>query len=172
VRRWLARGVLLVLATTLGGCAMPGGGAAGEEIVASVPGGMTQHEMENIFSGEVEKIEGPTGAIRTQIETFNVYLVSDPSFDRMQILMPIAHAGGLDKRVLNVLLEANFQKTLDARYAISEGVVYGVYLHPISTLTPEMIRSALEEVVNLGRNYGTTFSSQRRPFGLSPAGER
>jgi hypothetical protein len=125
--------------------------------------------MEIVFAGEVEKIEGPTGALRTQIETFNVYLVSDPTFDRMQILMPIAHAEGLDRRVLNVLLEANFQKTLDARYAVSEGVVYSVFLHPISTLSEELIRSALDQVVNLGRTYGTTFSGQRQPFGVPPA---
>jgi hypothetical protein len=168
VRRALALSVLAALAVQLVGCAMLGDGPDGGETGDSESAGMTQHEMEIVFAGQVEKIEGPTGAIRTQIDNFNVYLVSDVSFDRMQILMPIARTDGLDRRVFNVLLEANFQKTLDARYAVSEGVVYGIYLHPISTLTPAMIRSALEQVVNLGRTYGTTFSSQTQPFGVAP----
>jgi hypothetical protein len=121
---------------------------------------MTASEMELVFASQVAAIEGPPGAIRTKVDDFNVYLVSDPDADRMQIMMPISMAEGLDRRVLNVLLEANFQNTLDARYAISEGVVYGIYLHPISTLTPEMIRSALEQVVRLGRTYGTSFSAR------------
>ena len=166
--RALAIAVLMAHATLLGGCAMLGGGSRSGETADAESAGMTQYEMEIVFAGEVEKIEGPAGAIRTQIDTFNVYLVSDVGFDRMQILMPIARTDGLDRRVFNALLEANFQKTLDARYAVSEGVVYGIYLHPISTLTPAMIRSALEQVVNLGRTYGTTFSSQTQPFGIAP----
>ena len=170
--RSLALSVLLALASLLAGCAMLGDGPQAGESGDPGDAGMTQHEMEIVFAGEVEKIEGPTGALRTQIDTFNVYLVSDVTFDRMQILMPIARTDGLDRRVFNVLLEANFQKTLDARYAVSEGIVYGIYLHPISTLTPAMIRSALEQVVNLGRTYGTTFSSQTQPFGVAPEGAR
>ncbi len=172
MRRMLTLSLCILLAAFVAGCAMLGDGPRGEEPDEAQSGGMTQHEMENVFAGEVEKIEGPSGAIRTQIETFNVYLVSDDTYDRMQILMPIAYAEGLDARALTALLEANFQNTLDARYAISEGVVQGVYLHPISTLTPEMIRSALEQVVNLGRNFRANLMSQRRSLGPFPAGER
>lgn len=172
MRRTLTLSVCLLLAALMGGCAMFGDGPPDEQVGDAEVGGMTQFEMENVFAGEVEKIEGPSGAIRAQIDTFNVYLVSDAKYDRMQILMPIAYAEGLDARALTALLEANFQNTLDARYAVSDGIVQGVYLHPLSTLTPEMVRSALEQVVNLGRNFRANLTGQRRSLAPFPAGER
>jgi len=57
-----------------------------------------------------------------------------------------------------ILLQANFGQTLDARYAIKEGMLYAVFLHPLSTLEPRQIESALAQVANLVRNYGTSFS--------------
>ena len=172
MRRTLTLPVSILLAVLLSGCAMFGDGPSGEQAGDAEVVGMTQYDMEIVFSGEVEKIEGPSGAIRAQIETFNVYLVSDAKYDRMQILMPIAYAKGLDVRALTALLEANFQNTLDARYAISDGIVQGVYLHPISTLTPGMVRSALEQVVNLGRNFRANLTGQRRSLSPFPASER
>jgi hypothetical protein len=128
--------------------------------------------MEIIFASQVPAIEGPTGAIRTRIDGFNIYLISDPANDRMRIMAPIAVIEGLDPRVFSVLLNANFHNTLDARYAISEGAIYAIYLHPISSLTPEQIRSGLSQVVSLAKTFGTSFSSGGLHFGAPGTGAR
>jgi hypothetical protein len=135
-------------------------------------GVMTQTRMEIIFGEQVDAIEGPSGAIRTQVDGINVYLISDSSNDRMRIVAPIALIAGLDARVLSVMLDANFSTALDARYASSEGVIYSIYLHPISSLTPELIRSALDQVLSLVKTFGTTYSSGVIEFGRPGAGAR
>jgi len=144
----------------------------GKERSAGLDGSMTPTQMEIIFGEQVDAIEGPPGAIRTQIDGINVYLISDPSSDRMRIVAPIALVAGLDARVLSVMHEANFSTALDARYAISEGVIYSVYLHPISSLTPRLIKSALDQVLSLVKTFGTTYSSGEIEFGRPGAGAR
>jgi hypothetical protein len=37
-------------------------------------------------------------------------------------------------------------------------MLYAVFLHPLSTLDPRQLESALDQVASLVRNYGTTFS--------------
>lgn len=169
--------VLATLLVGLSGCAL--GAFVGGERIEGEPtaaigrdGDMTVAEMESIFAGQVDAIEGPPGAIRTRVGDISVYLISDELRDRMRIVAPIAHTDGIDPRVFNVLLEANFDRTLDARYGISEGVVYAVFLHPVSSLTPALIQSGFEQVLSLWRTYGTTFSSGKLEFGVPAGRER
>jgi len=148
---------LVLLAS--GGCAGMRGAGPGSASGGADGEPMTQARMELLFSDEVDAIVGPPGAIQTQIDGISIYLISQPTFDRMRIVAPIAMAQNLNRRVLEVLMEANFRSTMDGRYAISEGVIYAVFMHPISSLEPELLRSGLAQVVSLVKTFGTTFSS-------------
>ena len=160
-----AAGLLAIapIAFGLSGCAggiMPGtSGAPVEEVEGSTAGAaaepMTQARMEALFAEEADAIVGPPGAIQTRVDGIDVYLISDPGNDRMRIIAPIARVEGLDPRIYPILLRANFQTTRDARYAISNGVVYAAFLHPISSLSPELLRSAFSQVVSLAKAFGS-----------------
>ena len=126
---------------------------------------MTQARMELLFSENVDAIMGPPGAIQTRIDGINVYLISDPNNDRMRIIAPIARLEDVNPRLSEVLLRANFHSTLDARYAVSEGVIYAAFLHPISSLSHELLESALAQVLSLAKTFGSTFSSGELHFG-------
>lgn len=121
---------------------------------------MDQPRLEQIFADQVEAITGPSGAIQTQVAGVVVYCISDPARDQMRLIAPITRAAGLDPRIGEVLLRANFNNTGESRYAVSEDAVFAVYLHPLSSLTPDEIRSALAQVVSLAKTFGTTFSSE------------
>ena len=165
MRCWARSSLLLACSLAFAGCAAFSGGSSDAVGTASTREPMTPARMELIFASQVQAIEGPTGAIRTRIDGINIYLISDPANDRMRILAPIATIEGLDPRIFNLLLEANFHNTLDARYATSEGGIYAIYLHPISSLTPELIRSGLSQVVSLAKTFGTSYSSGKLYFG-------
>jgi len=120
---------------------------------------MDQNRLERIFSDQVEAITGPTGAIQSQIDGIVIYCISDPANDRMRIIAPFSRVAGLDPRIPGVLLRANFHSTLDARYAISEDVIFAAFLHPLSSLTPEQIESAVSQVISLAKTFGTSYSS-------------
>ncbi|NJL83304.1 MAG: hypothetical protein HC890_10765, partial [Chloroflexaceae bacterium] len=55
--------------------------------------------------------------------------------------------------------------TLDARYAVSNGVVFAAFVHPLSTLDERDFLSALRQVSQLVRNFGTSYSSGALSFG-------
>ena len=140
------------------GCAgLSGGGSRGSDGIAS-DGPMTQGRMELLFADQVEAIMGPPGAIQTRIDGINVYLISDSENDRMRLVTPISMVETVDPRINEILLRANFYSTLDARYAISDGVIYGTFLHPISSLSPELLSSALAQVLSLTKTFGSSFS--------------
>ena len=132
-------------------------GRAGPETAAEP---MDMHRLERIFADQVDAITGSAGALQTQIDGTPVYCLSDPDADRMQILAPVVRVAGLDPRVFEVLLQANFQSTLDARYAIADDVVFAAFLHPISSLSPAMIRSSLSQVMSLVKTFGSSYSAQ------------
>ena len=162
----------LVMLACLGtvGCATFGSGGDAPSVPAPKP--MDQARIEKVFSREVDAIEGPSGALRTVVDGVEVYLLTDPANDRMQLIASVAAADQVDPRVFNILLQANHFLTVDARYSVSNGVIYAVYLHPISSLTEDELVSGLEQVIALSNNFGTTFSSGKIELGLPRGGRR
>ena len=72
------------------------------------------------------------------------------------------------------MLVANFHAALDARYAVTDGTVVAVYVHPLASLQANELRSALRQVANLAANFGTSYSSGELGFGPenAPADDR
>lgn len=125
---------------------------------------MDPMRLEQLFAARGGAIDGPTGAIRTQIDGVDVYLISETDRDRMRIIVRVVPVARLDPRILPVLLEANFDRTLDARYAIAEGDVFAIFMHPISSLTPALLDSSIDQVLSLRRTFGTTYSGGADPI--------
>ncbi|MEM7767302.1 MAG: type III secretion system chaperone [Pseudomonadota bacterium] len=110
------------------------------------------------------------GAIFT-IEETQLRLVFDLNADRMRIVTPVAPAADLSAEDLERLMQANFDSALDARYAIAQGAVWSVFIHPLSSLTTEDFASGIGQTVNLVRSYGTSFSSGAFVFGEGDSAE-
>ncbi len=50
-----------------------------------------------------------------------------------------------------------------------KGQVWSVYLHPLSSLTQQEFDAAVEQVVRLRQNFGTTYTSSDLVFGQEKA---
>ncbi len=94
-----------------------------------------------------------------------VTVLADEQHNRMRVISPVAAAAEIDPDKLRKMLEANFDRTLDARYAIWKGQVWAAYLHPLAELSEKQFHTGVEQVVNLRLNYGTTYSSADIRFG-------
>ncbi len=103
------------------------------------------HRSENVWEFEVE--EHP------------VQVITDVERDRMRILVPVADSEGITARMYERLMQANFDSTLDARYAVARGFVWSLYLHPLEALGDEAFLAGLAQAVTLRATYGQTFSS-------------
>jgi len=119
-------------------------------------------ELINELSGEVQ---GQLGYWQMRIESRDVLVITDETHNRMRIMTPVADDKGLDSEELHRLLSANFDRALDAKYAISNGTLWSAFTHPLAELTDEQFIGCVGQVVTLANNFGTSYSSSGLFFG-------
>lgn len=108
----------------------------------------------------------PAGnAIQFTIDDVPIVVIADPVADRMRAMVPIRSAEGLSGEELMRLMQANFDSALDARYAVAQGRLWGVFIHPLSPLEKDQLLSAFVQTVNVARTYGQTYSGGATVFG-------
>jgi hypothetical protein len=106
---------------------------------------------------------GPGAAMLT-LDDVPVTVIHDPVANRLRALVPIASAQNLTEGQMLRLLQANFDTALDARYAVADGRVWSVYMHPLAELDRAQVISGLAQAVSLAQSYGTTFASTETMF--------
>lgn len=106
---------------------------------------------------------------RWQFDYFGRVLIvlTDESMNRMRIITPVVEVGELDTEAVVTCLSANFDRALDARYAISGEYLWSAFIHPLRELENEQVVDALMQVATLAVTYGTSFSSSGLTFGAS-----
>ena len=100
-----------------------------------------------------------------EIESYPVTILTDENADRMRIMVPILRAEVMPPAVETRMLQANFDAVLDARYAIANGVVWSVFIHPLSPLSGDQLTDGLAQTVTAAATFGTSFSSGALLFG-------
>jgi len=128
---------------------------------------MSQERMEELVANASNEAEGRPGAMQFLFDGVQMLCLSDVEHDRMRIIAPITTREGLAAPYLDLMLLANYHTSLDARYAVSDGVVYAAFLHPLSTLTESDLASAMRQVASLAQTFGSTYSSGELSFGVS-----
>ena len=91
--------------------------------------------------------------------------ISDSAADRMRIISPIIELSEIESEQLLMALAANFHTVLDARYAISDGVMYAAYIHPLRPLSDEEVYSAIRQVARARNTFGDEYTSGELFFG-------
>lgn len=103
--------------------------------------------------------------VQFTLEDIPVIVITDPSADRMRAMVPIRSADEISREELLRLMQANFDSALDARYAVAKGRLWGVFIHPLSSLRRDQLLSALVQTINVARTYGDTYTSGALTFG-------
>lgn len=99
------------------------------------------------------------------IDDVPIMVIVDERSDRMCAMVPIRSAEGIAPEELQRMMQANFDTALDARYAVAQGRVWGVYIHPLAALPREQLVSVLIQTVNLARSYGQAYTGGAQHFG-------
>jgi hypothetical protein len=120
---------------------------------------MQQAAMEQIIKDLADQSKGGQGVVEFTYQGMDMFVISDVTHDRMRILSPVASYSKLDSSQIDNVMFANFHRALDARYAVSQDVLYAVYIHQLSKLDKQQIESAVTQVFNLKASFGETYSS-------------
>lgn len=148
--------VLLLLAVGLAGATSRGVTAQEANAMNNAHLDQLVRKIEGI-EGEIEG--GGSGAWRFRYRGHVVFIFTDERADRMRIMVPVAEAEGLGKEALYRAMQANFESSLDARYAIAQGALWSAFIHPLSPLADPEFYSGFHQTVTLAETYGTTYSS-------------
>jgi len=133
---------------------------------------MTNATLGRLLERLLQDREGSEGFWHGQREDVAVYVVSDEEHDRMRIMSPIGDLRVTDSGFLSILLQANFDRALDAKYALRKKELWSVFMHPLSTLVPDDLGIYIDQVVHLVKNTGTTYASSDLIFGISDDDDR
>ena len=108
-------------------------------------------------------VRGP--ALEFTLDDIPVIVIADARADRMRAMVPIASAEGLGPDDLMRMMQANFDSALDARYAVANGRLWGVFIHPLSPLEKDQFLSGLVQTITVARTYGTGYTGGGAVFG-------
>jgi hypothetical protein len=133
---------------------------------------MDNSRLEMLLTQQVDSIIGTSGRWQVNYQKLPMMVVTDETNDRMRIIAPILSVDELDKEVLLDCLAANFHSALDVKYAVSNDVLWCVFIHPLSPLTETELESAIEQVYYGVATFGTTYSSTPLLFGGNNDGEQ
>lgn len=132
---------------------------------------MTTAALTKLMDSYLTELEGRPGFWRGLREEIQVYVFSDDTHDRMRVMAPVGELQELDPQILQVLLQANYDRALDARYALRGDEIWAVAVHPLATLAPDDFASFIDQVVKLVQNTGSTYASSDLLFRSAPDGD-
>nr|WP_321233950.1 hypothetical protein [uncultured Psychroserpens sp.] len=125
---------------------------------------MNNEKLQEIYTSVSDSIQGNKGAWQFFIKEVQLVSFTDTNHNRMRIISPIADSNTLDDALIKAALVANFHTALDVKYAVSDGVLWAVFIHPLKELSEHQVRDALSQVYHANINFGTTFASTSLSF--------
>ena len=128
-------------------------------VVNTVPRKLDNNKLDSFIRKIDKNVKGAKGAWRFKIKGRLIIIITDEKANRMRIISPIGSSKNLDKKVLYRMMQANFDTSHDARYAIAKEVVWATFMHPLASLSEKALQSAIVQVVQLANSFGKTYSS-------------
>ncbi|MDT8412045.1 MAG: hypothetical protein RQ875_06265 [Vicingaceae bacterium] len=128
---------------------------------------MNNKKISKLLENVTDSVNGQTGY--WQFKYFDRYflLITDETNNRMRIMSPIANESDLDDIYLKKALEANYHSALDVKYALAEGVMWSVFIHPLKELSNKQLLDAISQVYAAAATFGYSYSSTNFVFGKS-----
>lgn len=121
---------------------------------------MNNHRLDSLIrelSSEVH--EDKLGYWKFEYRDHGLIVMTDEEHNRMRIITPVAEVNDLEDEIWLLCMSANFDRALDARYAVSGDYLWSIFIHPLKQLEEAQVIDAIDQVINLAENFGTTFSS-------------
>lgn len=125
---------------------------------------MNNETLETIYTSVSDSIQGNNGTWQFFIKNVQLVSITDTNHNRMRIMSPITDSNNLNDELIKATLVANFHSALDVKYAVSNGVLWSVYTHPLKELSKNQVKDAVSQVYYANINFGSTFASTSLVF--------
>lgn len=126
---------------------------------------MDNKTLQKIITAQAQDHEKSENIVKFAYNGVAMIAITDERYDRMRIIAPILPYEQVTPAQVDTMMYANFHSALDARYAVSDGVLYSTFIHPLASLSQDAIISALNQVASLALSFGGEYSSKGISFG-------
>lgn len=154
------RVLIITLLLTLGAIPVSHGGHGIAKKEGDARPAMNNQRLDKLIRKIADKVQLLRNGIwHITIDAHQILIFTDENNNRMRIMMPVRDSKTITPSIMRRLMQANFDATLDARYAIANKKLWSAFIHPLSTLTQEEFISGITQVINLHDSYGKTYTS-------------
>jgi len=133
--------------------------------VERLPGDMTLAGLAELIKRIDPEARADGNAVQFQVRERTLILVGDERAGRMRIMTPIARTDAIDIEIVQRMLQANFDAVLDARYAVANGIVWSVFIHPLPPMDEAQLANAIGQVYIAAATFGSTYTSGALVYG-------
>ena len=127
--------------------------------------GMDNERLKKLIERLATIVEGELGFWRVRYKERELFIITDENHNRMRIMTPITEEEKLTEHHLRLVLLANFDRALDAKYALASDYLWSTFTHPLAELTDDQFIDAFKQVNRLADTYGGSYSSTDLIFG-------
>ena len=125
---------------------------------------MDNEKLQAIIYTLSDEMEGEAGRWQFVVDSTIFICLTDKLHNRMRIISPVSQMTDITEEQLMRCMEANFHSALDGRYAVSDGILWSAFIHPLRELTKDQVRSAISQVYSCAKTFGTVYSSGTLSF--------
>lgn len=125
---------------------------------------MTVEKLEEIITQQADSVQKNNNSWNFVYKDRMLICVADKNANRMRIISPIAKREQLNEELILNALVANFHTALDVKYAISDEILWSVFIHPLKELSQHQIEDAISQVYLANVTFGTLYSSTNLTF--------
>ncbi len=120
---------------------------------------MTPQTLERLITQVADTSDTQGNSIRFVYKETFLICVYDENANRMRIITPIIERNKLEEDELLNAMVANFHSALDVKYALSDEIIWSVFIHPLRELEEHQILDAVDQVYTASATFGTSYSS-------------
>ncbi len=121
--------------------------------------------MKLVLAKEAVVVEEGGTTVEYDLNGTRIYLITDETHNRMRFMSPVIEKDKLKNEDYQAILNANFDRALDAKYALYQDILWAVYTHPLKEHSQAQVVNAFHQVKALVQNYGSSYSSTDVVFG-------
>lgn len=132
---------------------------------------MNNHDIDSWFesNGLANRVQReiipPCGHWHFHVGPFPVRIQTQESANRMRIVAYIAEADRISHDDFVRMMEANSHSALDARYALDNGYIVSLFLHPFRELNLQQFVLGFYQVISCAETHGTDYSGGTLSYG-------
>ncbi len=125
---------------------------------------MTSDKLSELIAKVADTTQANGNSIQFSYKETLLICVYDENANRMRIISPIVKREELEEeQILNALV-ANFHSALDVKYALSDEIIWSVFVHPLKELYEHQVYDAIKQVHSASITFGSTYSSTNLVF--------